>query len=96
MNPRWKINLLSRRPEVWGSSIKAITKGSHWESKGELVGKINKVSSEAKDVVPGSDIVIICSPAHTKGEILNQIKDYLPDGCLVGSIFGQGAFDWQA
>jgi hypothetical protein len=63
MNPRFKINLLSRRPEVFGSSIKAFTKASSWESKGDLVGKINKVSKDAKDVIPGSHIVIICSPA---------------------------------
>jgi hypothetical protein len=54
MNPRFKINLLSRRPEVWSSQIKAYTKSSSWESKGDLVGKINKVSKEAKDVIPGS------------------------------------------
>ena len=24
------------------------------------------------------------------------MKPYLKDGCLLGSIFGQGAFDWQA
>ena len=88
MNPRFKINLLSRRPEVWSSQIKAYTKSSSWESKGDLVGKINKVSKEAKDVIPGSQNVIICSPAQTKHQILLEIKDYLPEGCLVGTIFG--------
>jgi len=60
------------------------------------VGKINKVSKHAKDVIPGSNIVILCSPAQTKLQILNEIKDYLPEGCLLGSVFGQGAFDWAA
>lgn len=96
MNPKFKINILSRRPEVWKPEITAFTAKSHWESKGNLKGKINKVSANPADVIPGSHIIIICSPAHTKLEILEQIKGYLDPGCLIGSVFGQGAFDWQA
>lgn len=96
MNPRFKINVLSRRPEVWGDQITAYTKSSNWENKGDLTGRINKASKDPKDVVPGSHIVIICSPAHTKLQILSDIEPYLDQGSLVGSIFGQGAFDWQA
>ena len=70
LNPKWKINVLSRRPEVWSDKITAITAKSAWENKGNLEGRINKVSKDAKDVVPGSKIILICSPAHTKIEIL--------------------------
>lgn len=87
-NPSYRINVLSRRPEVWDSQIVGVTKGSAWEHKGELVGKINRVSSNAADVIPGSHIIIICSPAHTKIEILRQIKDYLEPNTLIGTIFG--------
>lgn len=76
-NPRFKINVLSRRPEVWNSEIKAYTKGCAWENKGDLVGKINKVSDKASDVIPGSHIIIICSPAHTKLQILKDISQYV-------------------
>lgn len=69
-NPKYKINLLSRRPEVWSNEITGYTQKSHWENKGDLKGKINKVSKDAADVVPGSKIILICSPAHTKFEIL--------------------------
>jgi ketol-acid reductoisomerase len=62
---------------------------------GNLVGKINCASSDAADVVPNADIIIICSPAHTKFEILRQIQPYLKKGTLIGSIFGQGGFDFQ-
>ena len=95
-NPNWKINIMTRRPEAFNHEIVAYTAKSAWESKGNLVGRINKVSSDPKEVIPGSQIVIICSPAHTKPQILTDIKDHLDDGCLLGSIFGQGAFDWQA
>ena len=95
-NPNWKINILTRRPELFGESITAHTEKSNWEHKGKMVGRINKCSNRAADVIPGSDIVIICSPAQTKLGILNEIKPFLKDNCLLGSIFGQGAFDWQA
>jgi glycerol-3-phosphate dehydrogenase len=61
-----------------------------------MVGKINKCSKDAKDVIPGSQVIIICSPAQTKVDILKQIKPYLQHGAYVGSIFGQGGFDLQA
>lgn len=94
LNPKWKINILTRRPELFNSQIVANTAKSSWEHKGKMTGRINKCSSKASEVIPGSNIVIICSPAQTKPQILTDIKDYLPDGCLLGSIFGQGAFDW--
>ena len=61
-----------------------------------MKGKINKCSKDAKDVVPGSQIILICSPAQTKVDILQQIKPYLEHGAYVGTIFGQGGFDLQA
>jgi len=46
--------------------------------------------------VSDADIIIICSPAHTKKEILQQIKPFIKKGALIGTVFGQGAFDLQA
>ena len=80
--------MLSTRPEAWTKEIKAYTKSSSWENRGDLMGKLNKVSKHAKDVSPGSHIVIVCSPAQTKLQILTEIKEYLSQGCLLGSVFG--------
>jgi len=94
-NPDYKINLLTRRPQVWAKTISAFTEKSDWESKGTLKGTINCASADPRDVVTGADIILICSPAHTKPGILKQIKPFLKNGALVGSIFGQGGFDFQ-
>jgi hypothetical protein len=56
---------------------------------------INKCSSYPAEVIPGSDILIICSPAQTKTQILEEIKPYIEPNTLVGTIFGQGGFDLQ-
>ena len=53
-NPKYEINLLSRRPEVWKEQIRGITEKSSWEYKGDMVGKISKCSKDAKDIVPGA------------------------------------------
>jgi ornithine cyclodeaminase/alanine dehydrogenase-like protein (mu-crystallin family) len=62
-NPKYTINVLTRRPEIWANEITAYTEKSAWEHKGVMKGKINKCSKEAKDIVPESQIIIICSPA---------------------------------
>jgi opine dehydrogenase len=80
--------VLSRRPEVWEKEITAYTAKSAWEYKGVMKGKINTTSKNAIDVIPGSQIILICSPAQTKVEILQQIKPYLENGAYVGTIFG--------
>lgn len=54
------------------------------------------MSDDPAEVIPGSKIVIICSPVHVAHEILLAIKDHLGDKTLVGTIFGEGAFDLQA
>ena len=69
-NPQFKINVLSRRPQLWKKEIIAYTKGSSWERMGDLKGKLNIVSDQASEVVSDADIILICSPAHTKNEIL--------------------------
>ena len=95
-NSHFQINVFSRRPDIWNSEITAYTEGSSWEKYGTLKGKLNKVSNDASQVVTGADLILICSPAHTKNEILKQIAPHLKRGAIIGSVFGQGAFDWQA
>lgn len=60
------------------------------------MGRIEKVSSNANEIVSDADIILICSPAHTKNGLLAEIKPFIKEGALVGTVFGQGAFDMQA
>lgn len=65
-NPNFKIKMYSRRPEVWSSEITGYTKGSSWEHMGDIKGKIELASNDPEMVVKDADIVLVCSPAHTK------------------------------
>lgn len=83
-SPLIKINVLTRNPEKFADKIVGYTDKSSWAYKGTLTGKINKVSKDPKDVIPGSSIIIICTPAHVKFNILCDIKKYIQPNALVG------------
>lgn len=70
--PNATINVLCRRPKEFTDTVVGTTERCIWKYKGELVGKVNKVSDDPADVIPGSNIVIICSPVHVVGEILGK------------------------
>ncbi len=95
-NPRLKINVLTRKPHLWNHSITAYTDKSSWKTKGTLVGKIQKVSSNPADVIPGSKIVLVAGPSHIHGAILKTVAPWVDENTWVGTVYGQGAFDLQA
>ncbi len=95
-NPRIKINVLTRRPHLWSSSIIAHTDKSSWKYKGLLEGKINKASDKPEEVIPGSKILLVAGPSHLHGVILNKIAPFVDKDTWVGTVYGQGAFDLQA
>jgi hypothetical protein len=93
--PNAKINVLCRRPAEFTDTVTGKTDRCIWKYKGNLKAKINKVSDDPADVIPGSKLIIICSPFHVAGQILDKIKDHIDHQAMVGAIFGQGAFDLQ-
>jgi len=54
--PSYTVNVLTRSPEKWGDTIKVTTKTSSWRQKGTFEGRLNKVSGEAGEVIPGSEV----------------------------------------
>eukprot|EP00744_Colponema_vietnamica_P004143 GILI01006227.1.p1 GENE.GILI01006227.1~~GILI01006227.1.p1 ORF type:complete len:432 (-),score=117.45 GILI01006227.1:54-1286(-) len=94
----FRVNVYTRQPEKWAKSVseglQITTKGSSWEDRGTFVGKLNKVSSNAADVVPGSQVVIVCAPANAHFPLLQGAAPFVDDGAWVGTLFGQGGFDW--
>lgn len=57
------VNVFTRRPQDWKKEIIGLTKGSPWESKGDLVGKIDKISNNPADF-KDVKLWIIGGPAH--------------------------------
>lgn len=71
-----------------------ITKGSPWESKGDLIGNIAKCSSNPADF-KSVKLWIIGGPAHIHHEILRKIAPYVTKDSFIGTLYAQGGFDWM-
>jgi len=94
--PGFKVNVFTRNPTKWSKSVSIITKGSSWETKGTIVGSLNKVSDKPEEVVPEADVLLIGAPANAHIHILTAIAPWTKRDAMVGTIFAQGGFDWAA
>jgi opine dehydrogenase len=94
--PNAKINVLCRRPAEFSKNVIGTTDRTIWKYKGQLSAEIQRVSDDPADVIPGSKMVIICSPINIIPEFLQRIKEHLDPETIVGTVFGSGAFDLQA
>mmetsp|Transcript_14618 Transcript_14618/g.18670 ORF Transcript_14618/g.18670 Transcript_14618/m.18670 type:complete len:455 (-) Transcript_14618:178-1542(-) len=57
-------------------------------------GKINKISMDPAEVIPGMDWIIVSTPAFTHEMYLKQVKDHIKDGAVVTILVAQGGSDW--
>ena len=60
---------------------------------GTVVGKPRRVSANAEDVVPGSEMILLALPAFAHQAILADIAGYLDEAIWVGALPARGAFD---
>lgn len=86
-----EVSLLTNRPTQWGSHI-VVT-----DSKGkEFVADIKVATSHPEDVIPTADMAFICQPGFLIEGTLQQIKPWLKEGAVVGSIVASTGFFFQA
>lgn len=57
--------------------------------------RLRAVSSNAADVIPDADIVMIVAPAFAHAEILTQIAPYLKTSVLIGCLPARGGFEFE-
>ena len=83
----YNVNILTGHPDEWGHYIEV------YDKSGKIYkGEINVISSEAKDVIPQSDIVLCCLPGSVIKKQLLKIKPYLSETAIVGSVFSCTGF----
>lgn len=86
-----EVNLLTTRPESWSHQIKVTDQeGKVYESR------IQHISSQPSEVIPGADIVLLCLPGFAIEETLQQIKPYLSQQTVVGTIVSSTGFFFAA
>ncbi len=85
--------LLTRCPEHWSKRIEVFCKS---DTNPITDGHISIISSNAEEVIPGSDLIVICSPVHAYDQILLKIAPHVDQYSHVGSLFGQGCAHFLA
>lgn len=86
-----KVNLLTSRPELWHNviTVEAVD--------GRIFnGKLSKISADAEDVIPKSDVILLCLPGYLIKETLYKIKPFLSSNVFVGSVFSSTGFFFEA
>lgn len=87
----WQVNLLTGHPEGWAQNVKTSILGER-----EITGRLNLISSEAKEAVTDMDCAILCVPGYMVSSTLRKIKPFLKPGAVVGSIVSSNGFFWMA
>ena len=84
------VRMLTTRPQKWSCNIEAI------DNEGKVYnGTIEKISDNPAEVVPQSDIVLLCLPGFLIEETLQKIKPYVTSQAI-GSIVSSTGFFFRA
>lgn len=51
-----RVNVFTRQSERWENTITLSTKGSSWEKRGTITGKLNLVTGDASQACAGSEV----------------------------------------
>lgn len=91
--PDVEVRILTRRPEVFADGVIGCQRPGI--GGGPTVhGKINRVSSRAEDVIPGSHLVVWCGPVVATRAVFKDIAPFVQPTAThttyVGCLFAQG------
>ena len=85
------VNILTSRPVKWSNKILLDT------PDGEVLrGEITKVSANPQEVIPESDVILLCLPGFLIQKELEKIEPYLKKESFVGSVFSSTGFFFEA
>lgn len=86
-----QVTLLTTKPERWSQYLEVVdVNGKTYK------GKLEKISSEPKEVIPGADIVLVCLPGFAIHDELCSIVPYLDNKTWVGTVVSSTGFFFEA
>ena len=86
-----QVSLLTTKPEKWSRYLEVVdVNGKTYK------GKLDRISSNSKDVIPGADIVLLCLPGFAIHEELCSIAPYLDNKTWVGTVVSSTGFFFEA
>ena len=85
-----RVRLLTGSVPLWSETIE-VTDGDR-----QMTGRIEKISDNAADVVPGSDFILLCLPGYAIEKKLREIRPHIAEGCAVGTVVSNTGFFHEA
>ena len=86
-----QVSLLTTKPERWAKYLEVVDVNGK-----TFKGKLDRISSDPKDVIPGVDIVLVCLPGFAIHEELCNIAPYLDNKTWVGTVVSSTGFFFEA
>ncbi|MDJ0838758.1 MAG: NAD/NADP octopine/nopaline dehydrogenase family protein [Acidobacteriota bacterium] len=89
--------MLTRRPDDWSKEVELQLQSIDEDLLKTFTGRLAKVSSDPSDVIPESDVVVLCMPVFTYRPSLASLAPHLSRdrNVYVGTIYGQAGFNWM-
>jgi hypothetical protein len=93
----YHVNLLTRKPNKWSKDIELQYRSTDGEVLKRFYGQLSKISSDPKQVIPETDVVILCMPVSQYRNALHHFGPYLNSEkkVYVGAVYGQAGFNWM-
>lgn len=93
----YNVNLMTRNPSRWSKQVELQYQSADGEVIKKFHGQLSKISSKPKDVIPESDVIILCMPVNQYRNALHRIGAHLdPEKKVyVGTVYGQAGFNWM-
>lgn len=85
------VNLLTQKPSEWSRHIEIRDMNGK-----KYQGRLDIITDIPSEVIPQSDMVILCLPGFAIANELLRIKEYLRPRCKVGSIVASTGFFFMA
>ena len=87
----YQVNLLTGHPEQWSNHIHVT------DCNGTIItGEIAKISKYPEEVIPFSDIILLCVPGYLIQKTLHAIAPYVNNNIEIGTVISSGGFFWMA
>jgi hypothetical protein len=86
-------NSFEQEANQWRAGIEAQGGMKVNRADDTVIGTLDKISTDAAEVIPGSELVLLALPAFAHEPILKEITPYIEDGTLVGALAARGCFD---
>lgn len=92
-----EVQVLTRQPDRWSSDLRLELQSIEQEVLQTFDGTLARVSDDPAEIIPQSDIVVLCMPVCAYRAALHQIAPHLRSDSevAVGTIYGQAGFNWM-